>query len=238
MSNLYRDLDPTTVHHCDMDDFPAQEKAMKLAASSTLYVGNLTFYTTEEQLWELFSKVGEISRIIMGLNMESKQQCGFCFVEYNTHNEAANCMRFINGTKLDDRIIRIDWDPGFVPGREYGRGMGGNQRRDQYRQDFDPGRGGYGLAAQMELMRKRQREQEREDRFKKRQKNTDATMTETGDEDKEPTAEGSSMEVEKKLDLDADVVVEDAHAEPKTDIKEESSESEGEGWDQIAERDK
>jgi len=46
------------------------------------------------------------------------------------------------------------------------------------------------------------------------------------------------MEVEKKLDLDADVVVEDAHAEPKTDIKEESSESEGEGWDQIAERDK
>jgi nuclear cap-binding protein subunit 2 len=217
-----------------MDEKPAEEKAKKLAASSTLYVGNLTFYTTEEQLWELFSKVGEISRIIMGLNMESKQQCGFCFVEYNTHNEAANCMRFINGTKLDDRIIRIDWDPGFVEGREYGRGMGGNQRRDQYRNDFDPGRGGYGLAAQMELMKKRQREQEREDRFKKKQKTE--TKKETENEEKEPTAEGGSMDVEKKLDLDPEVVVEDAHAEPKADVKEES-ESEGEDWDQIAKRD-
>jgi nuclear cap-binding protein subunit 2 len=216
-----------------MDDLPAVEKAKKLATSSTLYVGNLTFYTTEEQLWELFSKVGEISRIIMGLNLESKQQCGFCFVEYNTHKEAANCMRFINGTKLDDRIIRIDWDPGFVAGREYGRGMGGNQRRDQYRKDFDPGRGGYGLAAQMELMKKRQREQEREDRFKKKQK-TEIPKKETENEEKEKTGEGGSMDVEKKLELDSDVVIEEAH-EPKVDVKEE--ESDGEDWAQIAERD-
>jgi nuclear cap-binding protein subunit 2 len=221
-----------------MDDLPAVEKAKKLATSSTLYVGNLTFYTTEEQLWELFSKVGEISRIIMGLNLESKQQCGFCFVEYTTHKEAANCMRFINGTKLDDRIIRIDWDPGFVEGREYGRGMGGNQRRDQFRKDFDPGRGGYGLAAQMELMKKRQREQEREERFKNKKQKTDETSNvkkETGNEEKESTAEGGSMDVEKKLELDSDVVVVDAHDEPKADVKEE--ESDGEDWDQIAERD-
>ncbi|KAI3368166.1 hypothetical protein L3Q82_007889 [Scortum barcoo] len=53
-------------------------------------------------------------------------------------------MRFINGTRLDDRIIRTDWDAGFKEGRQYGRGKSGGQVRDEYRQDYDPARGGYG----------------------------------------------------------------------------------------------
>ncbi len=36
-------------------------------------------------------------------------------------------MRFINGTRLDDRIIRTDWDAGFKEGRQYGRGKSGGQ---------------------------------------------------------------------------------------------------------------
>jgi nuclear cap-binding protein subunit 2 len=50
-------------------------------ASTTLYVGNLSFYTTEEQIYELFSKAGDIKRIIMGLDRNQKTPCGFCFVE-------------------------------------------------------------------------------------------------------------------------------------------------------------
>lgn len=38
-------------------------------------------------------------------------------------------MRFINGTRLDDRIIRTDWDAGFKEGRQYGRGKSGGQVR-------------------------------------------------------------------------------------------------------------
>lgn len=53
-----------------------------LGKSSTLYVGNLSFYTTEEQLYELFSKAGDIKKIIMGLDRNSKTPCGFCFLEY------------------------------------------------------------------------------------------------------------------------------------------------------------
>jgi nuclear cap-binding protein subunit 2 len=98
------------------------EKQQKLLTSSTLYVGNLSFFTTEEQIWELFSKVGELNRVIMGINKETKENCGFCFVEFKTHQEAVNCINFVNSTKLDDRLIRIDWDPGFVSGREFGRG--------------------------------------------------------------------------------------------------------------------
>jgi nuclear cap-binding protein subunit 2 len=176
-------------------------KSAKLAASSTLYVGNLTFYTSEEQLWELFRKCGEVKNIIMGLNKETNESCGFCFVEYETHDEAAAGLRYVNGTKLDDRIIRVDWDPGFVPGREFGRGQGGNQRRDQYRRDFDPGRGGYGLVAQKELIRKRAREIENEKYAEKKKRRQDTEKVETTT-NKENEEQGDMDGDEKRVEVE------------------------------------
>ncbi|RMJ06842.1 Nuclear cap-binding protein subunit 2 [Fusarium euwallaceae] len=119
-----------------------------LANATTLYVGNLSFYTTEEQVYELFSKCGEIKRLVMGLDRFNKTPCGFCFVEYYTHQDALDCLKYIGGTKLDERIIRTDLDPGFEEGRQYGRGKSGGQVRDEYREDFDEGRGGVGRAIQ------------------------------------------------------------------------------------------
>lgn len=110
---------------------------------------------------ELFSKSGDVKRIIIGLDKVKKTACGFCFVEYPlihflnifgtsrirfsvetslsvlnpcctryyTRAGAENAMRFINGTRLDDRIIRTDWDAGFKEGRQYGRGKSGGQVR-------------------------------------------------------------------------------------------------------------
>lgn len=118
----------------------------KLKDATTLYVGNLSFYTTEEQIHELFSKCGEIKRLVMGLDRFQKTPCGFCFVEYYTHQDALDCMKYIGGTKLDERVIRTDLDEGFTEGRQYGRGKSGGQVRDEYRAEYDPGRGGYGRA--------------------------------------------------------------------------------------------
>ena len=56
----------------------------------------------------------------MGLDRFQKTPCGFCFVEYYTHQDALDCMKYIGGTKLDERVIRTDLDPGFVEGRQYG----------------------------------------------------------------------------------------------------------------------
>uniref|UniRef100_A0AAR5PTR7 Nuclear cap-binding protein subunit 2 n=1 Tax=Dendroctonus ponderosae TaxID=77166 RepID=A0AAR5PTR7_DENPD len=127
------------------------EHDKKLRNSSTLYVGNLSFYTTEEQIYELFAKCGEIRRIIMGLDKYKKTPCGFCFVEYYKRADAENCLRYINGTRLDDRIVRTDWDAGYLKGRQYGRGKTGGQVRDEYRTDYDMGRGGYGKLIQQKL---------------------------------------------------------------------------------------
>jgi hypothetical protein len=56
----------------------------------------------------------------MGLDRFQKTPCGFCFVEYYTHQDALDCMKYIGGTKLDERVIRTDLDEGFAEGRQYG----------------------------------------------------------------------------------------------------------------------
>ncbi len=99
----------------------------QLANSTTLYIGNMSFYTTEEQIFELFSRAGDVKRIIMGLDRFKKTPCGFCFVEYYSREDAENSVRYVSGTRLDDRIIRADWDAGFEEGRQYGRGKSGGQ---------------------------------------------------------------------------------------------------------------
>lgn len=140
------------------------EQIRATAESSTLYVGNLSFFTSEIQIYELFSRVGNVKRVIMGLDRFKKTPCGFCFVEYvlcnecwckqvfdpycryNTHDEAVACTNFISETKLDNRIIRCEMDGPFREGRQFGRGASGGQVRDDRRSqdDYDAGRGGYG----------------------------------------------------------------------------------------------
>ena len=51
------------------------EQDKRLLTSSTLYVGNLSFFTTEEQIHELFSRAGDVKRIIMGLDKTTKTPC-------------------------------------------------------------------------------------------------------------------------------------------------------------------
>ncbi|OQV21766.1 Nuclear cap-binding protein subunit 2 [Hypsibius exemplaris] len=125
-----------------------QEQEAKLRASTTLYVGNLSFYTTEDQIYHLFAKSGDVKRVIMGLDRFTRTPCGFCFVEYYTRSDAEDSIRYVSGTRLDERIIRCDWDAGFIEGRQYGRGKSGGQVRDEFRDDYDAGRGGFGKLIQ------------------------------------------------------------------------------------------
>ena len=48
-------------------------------------------------------------------------------LRYYTRESAELCVRHVNATRLDSRIIRVDWDRGFEEGRQYGRGKKGGQ---------------------------------------------------------------------------------------------------------------
>uniref|UniRef100_A0A8C9DSY7 Nuclear cap-binding protein subunit 2 n=1 Tax=Prolemur simus TaxID=1328070 RepID=A0A8C9DSY7_PROSS len=92
-----------------------------LRGSSTLYVGNFSFYTTEEQINELFSRCGDVRNIFMGLDKIKKTACSFCFIEYYNRVDAENAMWFFHLCCLDDHIICTDWDLGFREGQQFGQ---------------------------------------------------------------------------------------------------------------------
>ncbi|XP_025191985.1 nuclear cap-binding protein subunit 2-like [Melanaphis sacchari] len=97
------------------------EYSKKLKESTTVYVGHLNLLSTEEDIHKLFSEAGKIKTIIMGLDRNTLGPGGFCFIEYETRIETENCMKIMNGTLLDGKRLLIDWDAGFIEGRQYRR---------------------------------------------------------------------------------------------------------------------
>jgi len=70
---------------------------------------------------------------------------------FYTREDTEDCVKYINGTTLDGRPIRVDFDWGFKEGRQFGRGKSGGQIRDEYRVGFDSERGGYGEIVKQQL---------------------------------------------------------------------------------------
>lgn len=103
------------------------DNLQKSLHSKTVYVGNMSNFTTEEQLFELFLKCGNIDRIIMGLDRNKLTPCGFCFIIYKQEDGSLNAMKYLKGTTLDSQVLEIDLDPGFREGRQFGRGVFGGQ---------------------------------------------------------------------------------------------------------------
>ena len=69
---------------------------------SKLYVGNLTYSVTNEQLTELFSKHGEVKQVNI---IEGR---GFGFVEMSSPEEAGKAKEALDGTDLEGRTLKVD----------------------------------------------------------------------------------------------------------------------------------
>ncbi|PFH32106.1 RNA recognition motif-containing protein [Besnoitia besnoiti] len=146
MSRLYVGLKGRDTYYDRRTARSQAEWKEKVSRSCTVYVGNLNFSTTEDELYEIFSYAGLIRRVVMGLNRQTRAPCGFAFVEYFRPLGAKIAISVLNGCSCDGRVIRVDADSGEdIDGdRKYGRGFTGRQWRDEYREDYDQGRGGEG----------------------------------------------------------------------------------------------
>jgi nuclear cap-binding protein subunit 2 len=152
MGDLLFDLQPKVdyVDRKAMLAAPSEEAYLaqrndQVARSTTVYVGNLSYYTTEQQIWAHMGSTGAVRRIVMGLNAVTAQPCGFCFVEYCDQHSAVAAVASLHLSRLDDRVVRVSWDIGgdvAASGRRWGRGFTGGQTRDEYRQGLDNARGG------------------------------------------------------------------------------------------------
>jgi RNA recognition motif-containing protein len=72
-----------------------------------LYVGNLDFGATEEQVRELFEEYGTVNSIAMIMDRDTRRFRGFCFVEMedSSANAAINAL---NGQLVDGREIKVN----------------------------------------------------------------------------------------------------------------------------------
>ncbi len=109
-----------------------------------LYVGNLSYGTTREQLETLFSQAGEVAEVTLINDRETGRSKGFGFVEMATEEGAQEAIRRFNGQQLDNRTLTVNEarpreERGGGGGGGYGGGRGGSDygggRRSDYQSD-------------------------------------------------------------------------------------------------------
>jgi RNA recognition motif-containing protein len=77
------------------------------AVSKRIYVGNLPFRATEEQVRDLFAQYGQVDNVAMITDRETGKFRGFCFVEMG--DAAADAaIRALNGYQMDGRALKIN----------------------------------------------------------------------------------------------------------------------------------
>jgi len=99
-----------------------------------LYVGNLPFSATEEELRELFGRHGTVERVSVITDRETGRPRGFAFIEMDPKG-ADDAMRALDGSQLGGRALRVSeaQERGDRGGRGGGGGGGGGgPRRDRY----------------------------------------------------------------------------------------------------------
>jgi RNA recognition motif-containing protein len=73
-----------------------------------LYIGNLSYGTTELDLRELFGQMGTVSDAKVVMDRETGRPRGFAFVEMSTPEEALKAIEQVNGRELDGRALNVN----------------------------------------------------------------------------------------------------------------------------------
>ncbi|HEV2828233.1 MAG TPA: RNA-binding protein [Pyrinomonadaceae bacterium] len=105
--------------------------------STKLYVGNLAFQTTSQELQELFATAGTVESASVVEDRETGRSRGFAFVEMSTKEEATSAIDQFNGKEVGGRPLKVNeakprenrsvGGRGFAGGNRSGFGGGGNR---------------------------------------------------------------------------------------------------------------
>ena len=106
-------------------------------SNSKLYVGNLSFKTTEDELRSAFGQFGSVTDVYVAMDKMTGRPRGFAFVTMGTADEAKMAIEKTNGVELGGRALQVNE---ARPKEERpGGGFGGGGRGG-----FGGGRGGFG----------------------------------------------------------------------------------------------
>jgi RNA recognition motif-containing protein len=113
--------------------------------STKLYVGNLAFQTTSEELQQLFAQAGTVESASVVEDRMTGRSRGFAFVEMSSAEEATAAIDQFNGKEVGGRALKVnEAKPRENRGGGGGRGFGGGGNRGGYGNRGGGGRGGNG----------------------------------------------------------------------------------------------
>ncbi|NLZ67844.1 MAG: RNA-binding protein [Spirochaetales bacterium] len=76
--------------------------------AKNIYVGNISFKTTEDGLKDFFTQYGEVVRVKIVKDRETNRSQGYGFVEMSDDDAATAAITALNGKELDGRALRIN----------------------------------------------------------------------------------------------------------------------------------
>ena len=97
-----------------------------------IYVGNLSYQTTDEELAQLFDSFGEVESVHVVSDRFSGESRGFAFVEMPAKNEAIHAIKELNGKELNGRELIINEARPQTNDRKGGGNSGNGGRKNGY----------------------------------------------------------------------------------------------------------
>ncbi len=94
-----------------------------------IYIGNMSFDTTEDQLRQAFEGFGEVTTVNVIKDRDSGEPRGFAFVEMSSKDEAISAISGLNGQDLNGRALNVNE---ARPRADSGNRGGGNNYRKSY----------------------------------------------------------------------------------------------------------
>lgn len=112
---------------------PAPVNERGAAISSKIFVGNLSFQTTSEELESLFRQAGDVVSVVVPTDRDTGRPRGFGFVEFASEEAAADAISRFHGVELGGRNLRVNEAEDRPPRSSSGFGRpypgGGNSER-------------------------------------------------------------------------------------------------------------
>ncbi len=100
--------------------------------TTKLYVGNLPYSTTEDELSRLFAQAGTVTSVAIPVDKQTGQVRGFAFVEMSTEAEAKKAIGMLNGHMVGQRQIRVNVSEPRDPNRQAPRQSDNRSTRSRY----------------------------------------------------------------------------------------------------------
>jgi cold-inducible RNA-binding protein len=95
---------------------------------TNIFVGNLNFQTTQDDLHAAFAQYGAVERVNIVTDRDTGQPRGFAFVEMTDRREAETAIQQLNGAELNGRAMNVNEARPKPAGGGGGRGFGGGGR--------------------------------------------------------------------------------------------------------------